>query len=93
VLIVVACAVALHWSAEASRAQARLRLKDEIVKAKNSKDGGRLAGQLEMLFRYVEELREGAFSPFLLQPVVRAMLLPVGGFGGMTLLEHLPGLS
>ena len=41
--------------------------------------------------RRIEELREGAFSPFSQQPVVRAMLLPLGGFGGTALLSYLHG--
>jgi hypothetical protein len=43
----------------------------------------------------IEELREGAFSPFSQQPVVRAMLLPLGGLGGTALLNYLlvPGLG
>ncbi len=42
-----------------------------------------------------EELRDGAFSPLSQQPLVRAMLLPLGSFGGTALLEYflLPGLS
>ena len=45
--------------------------------------------------RRIEELREGAFSPFSQQPVVRAMLLPLGGFGGTALLNYLlvPGFG
>jgi hypothetical protein len=81
--------VALNWSAEASRAKARQRLSDEIVKARDSKDEGRLASQLETMLRRVEELRDGAFSPFSQQPVVRAILLPLGSFGGTQLLEYL----
>jgi hypothetical protein len=89
VLIVISCAVALNWSAEASRAKARQRLNDEIVKARDLKDDGRLASQLEVMLRRVEELRDGAFSPFTQQPVVRAILLPLGSFGGTQLLEYL----
>jgi hypothetical protein len=89
VLIVISCAVALNWSAEASRDKAHRRLNDAIVKAKDLKDEGRLASQLEMMSRRVEELREGAFSPFTQQPVVRAILLPLGSFGGTQLLEYL----
>jgi len=33
-------------------------------------------------------LHEGAFSPFSQQPVVRALLLPLGSFGWMKLLEN-----
>jgi hypothetical protein len=50
---------------------------------------------LEILLRRVEELREGAFSPFSQQPMVRAMLLPLGSLGGTALLDYLllPGFS
>jgi hypothetical protein len=88
-LTLCACAVALRWSAEDSRAKARRRLNDEIVAARKLEDGGRLAGQLEMLLRRVEELRDGAFSPFSQQPLVRGLLLPLGSLGGTFLLEHL----
>jgi hypothetical protein len=95
VLIVSACAVALRWSAEASRAKARRRIGDALMVARKAKDGGRLAGQLELLLVRVEELRDGAFTPFSQQPLVRALLLPIGSFGGTALLEYLlvPGLS
>ncbi|TMJ94922.1 MAG: hypothetical protein E6G77_21775 [Alphaproteobacteria bacterium] len=94
-LIVSGCAVALRLSAEALRARALRRLNDRIMAARQSQDGERLAGQLELLVRRVEELRDGAFTPFSQQPLVRAMLLPLGSFGGTALLEYLllPGLS
>lgn len=95
ILIVSGCAVALRLSAEALRAKGHRRLDDRIVEARKSADGERLAGQLELMLRRVEELRDGAFSPFSQQPVVRAMLLPLGSFGGTALLEYLllPGFS
>lgn len=95
VVIVIACAVALRWSAEASRDKARRKLIDEIAAARSLPDGGPLASQLELLLRRVEELHEGAFSPFSQQPVVRAMLLPLGSIGGTALLEYLmlPGFA
>jgi hypothetical protein len=89
VLILMGCALALHWSAEASRTEARVQLNDEIVKAMSLKDAGRLASQLQMMLRRVDELRDGAFSPFSQQPLVRAILLPLGGLGGSTLFEYL----
>lgn len=94
VLIVTGCAVALRWSAEASRAKAHRRINGRLMVARKSKDDG-LADQLETLLRRVEELRDGAFSPFSQQPVVRAMILPLGSLGGTALLEYLllPGLS
>jgi hypothetical protein len=89
VLIVIGCAVALRLAAEALRAKARRRLNDRIMAARKSANGGQLSGQLELLLRRVEELREGAFTPFSQQPMVRATLLPLGSFGGTALLEYL----
>jgi hypothetical protein len=95
VLVVVACAVALRLSAEDSRKKARQRLNDQIAAAKNLDDGGLLAGQLEMVLRRIEEMRDGALSPPSQQPLVRAMLLPLGSIGGTTFLEYLlmPGFG
>jgi hypothetical protein len=94
-LIVIACAVALRWAAEGSRAKARRRLNEHLIHARGQADDPQLTGQLELLLRRVEELREGAFSPFSQQPLVRAMLLPLGTFGGTALLQYLlvPGFG
>jgi hypothetical protein len=91
VLIVTACAVALRLSAEATRAEARRRLTERLFIAKGQTSGAQYASQLELLLRRIEELREGAFSPFSQQPVVRAMLLPLGSLGGTALLGYLLG--
>lgn len=95
IAVVLACAVALRWSAETSRDRARRRLKDQIVAARTLKDGGRQAEQLQTLLSRVEELRDGAFSPFTQQPAVRAILLPLSTYGVTALLQYLlvPGLS
>jgi hypothetical protein len=95
VLIVTACAMVLRRSAEASRKTALRRLNDQIAAARSFQSETQLASQLELLLHRVEELREGAFSPFSQQPVVRAMLLPLGSLGGTALLEYLliPGFG
>jgi hypothetical protein len=94
-LIVTGSAIALRQVAEASRAKAHRRLNDQIMLAKRSVGGEGRAAQLELLSRRVEELHEGALTPFSQQPLLRAMLLPLGSFGGTALLEYLliPGLS
>jgi hypothetical protein len=95
VLIVTASAILLRRSAEAARETARRKLRDQIAEARSLPDGGPFASQLELLLRRVEDLREGAFSPYSQQPVVRAMLLPLGSLGGTALLEYLlvPGFG
>ena len=97
--IVFGCAIALCLAAQAVRGTAKKKLTDGIVcakgpRAKNFDEGGRRAGQLETLLVRVDGLREGAFSPLSQQPLVRALLLPLSGFGWTTLLENgmLPGL-
>ena len=94
-LIVTASAILLRRSAEAARETARRKLRDQIAEARSLPDGGQFASQLELLLRRVEDLREGAFSPYSQQPVVRAMLLPLGSLGGTALLEYLlvPGFA
>ncbi len=94
-LIVTGSAIALRQAAEASRAKAHRRLNDQIMLAKRSPGGEGLAAQLELLSHRVDELNEGALTPFSQQPLLRAMLLPLGSFGGTALVETLllPGVS
>jgi hypothetical protein len=91
VLIVTACGVALRLSAETTRTEARRRLTERLIIAKGQNTGALPASQLELLLRRIDELREGAFSPFSQQPVVRAMLLPLGSLGGTALMGYLLG--
>jgi hypothetical protein len=93
VLVVIACAVTLQWEAEKSRSHALRLLDDEILLAKKSEEWVRLAEQLDFLSRHIEKINDGAFRPYSQQPLIRAMLLPLGSFGGAALLEHflLPG--
>ncbi len=94
-LIVTTSAMALRQTAEASRAKAHRRLNDQIMLAKQSGQGESRGAQLELLSHRVDELNEGALTPFSQQPLLRAMLLPLGSFGGTALVEYLllPGLS
>ncbi|MCI0467280.1 MAG: hypothetical protein L0Y57_09805 [Beijerinckiaceae bacterium] len=93
IIIALGCAMALPHAAERSRGFAKRAITDEIIRSKGLEDG-RLSGQLEALLDRVRSLREGAFSPFYDQPVVRAMLLPLSTIGGTALLEFLalPGM-
>ena len=46
-----------------------------------------LAGRFEGVIEDVVNLRQGAFAPFFEQPLVRAILVFLGGAGGIQLLE------
>ncbi len=95
-LVVTGSAIALRQAAEiASRAKAHRRLNDQIMLARQSAAGEHRAVQLELLSHRIDELNEGALTPFSQQPLLRAMLLPLGSFGGTALVEYLllPGLS
>jgi hypothetical protein len=90
--IVFGCAIALCLAAQAVRSAAKQRLTDGVIRAqgpcaKESDDVGRRARQLEALLVRVDALREGAFSPLSQQPLVRALLLPLSGFGGQLFLR------
>ncbi|MCI0735469.1 MAG: hypothetical protein L0Y50_04245, partial [Beijerinckiaceae bacterium] len=108
--VVFSCAIMLCWEAKAVRDTAKRNLMTAIIAAnghratvpaggqggvrKDSGGSGHYAAQLESLLRQVDQMTEGAFSPFSQQPLVRAMLWPLGGAGWTVLIENgmLPGL-
>jgi len=53
------------------------------------------AVQIEVLLNRVQTIREGAFSPISQQPLIRALLLPLGTYSGVALLQNMafPGLQ
>ena len=57
--------------------------------------GGDRSGveQLEMIIQKIKQMDEGAFAPFSQQPVLRAILIPFGSYGGVMLLESLRYLN
>ena len=96
VLIVIACAVALRLVGRGHARRGAPPAQPTAHPRQRQNNGAhRAEASSNCLLRRIEELREGAFSPFSQQPVVRAMLLPLGGFGGTALLKYLlvPGFS
>jgi hypothetical protein len=108
--VVFGCAIILWWAAKAARDTAKQNLTDGIIAARghspkvadkssdatqnDSDDNPRYAKQLETLWIRVDQLNDGAFRPFSQQPLVRALLWPLGSFGWTNLIESgmLPGL-
>jgi hypothetical protein len=95
--VVFGCAIVLWWAATAARDTAKQNLTDGIIAARghspkvadkssdatqnDSDDNPRYAEQLETLLSRVDQLKDGAFRPFSQQPLVRALLWPLGSFG------------
>jgi hypothetical protein len=90
-LWMVGVATALNVGAEIARRRALeiMRLDLLWLKGSSDPDDVALAEQFPALIKQVEELRRGAFAPFFEQPLVRAVLVPLGGVGGLQLLELL----
>jgi hypothetical protein len=80
----------LRNAAEHARLAAIKRLHENII-AETGKTGEReqrRAKQLRFLLQEVQNIREGAFLPLLQQPWLRAILLLLGGGGGLAYLEY-----
>ena len=90
--ILLLCALALRRTAEASRAAALEHLRDAILRAQGS-GNGRLEAQLKNLQSQVQALNKGAFAPYLQQPLLKAVLLPLLTFGGSSLFDYLSMLN
>ena len=85
-----AMAALLNYGAELARRRAVERMEADLLWLKGA--GNEYAGLAALypdLIKQVRELRQGAFAPFFQQPLVQAMLVPLGGAGGIQLLDYL----
>ena len=88
VLWSLAMAALLNYGAEGARAKALRCMEADLLWLKGAgPDYAGLAEQFPGLIEQVRDLRQGAFAPFFQQPLVRALLVPLGGAGGIQLLE------
>ncbi len=85
-----ALAVALKLSAEKLRGDALARMRADLLWLGGA-GGGRekLAEPLKQLIASVEGNSTGAFAPLLEQPLVAALMVPLGSAGGVQLFDHL----
>ena len=77
----------LRETAERARALALGILGDERLRLKRRE--GTSVEQIEALIERIQATRVGAFAPYTQQPVLKAVLLTVGTFGGPALLDQL----
>lgn len=84
----VAMAIVLNHGADLARRVALERMERDRLWLKGAGDSYKeLAAQFPGLIDQVRTLRQGAFAPFFEQPLVQAILVPLGGAGGIQLLD------
>jgi hypothetical protein len=89
------CALTLRRAAEDARRTIVASYEDECLRLEAARAGAdgtdpqRLARALRTLLERIKTTREAAFLPLTQQPAVRALLIPFGGFGGLSLVEYL----
>ena len=99
VLMLVACVIALRMEAEGQRCAMVKRLHEAIsraigpapVIASGPNQHNATREQLELLIERARSLRDGAFSPVLQQPMLKAVVLPVLAYCVPLLTGGLPG--
>jgi hypothetical protein len=84
-------AILLRATAEDARKLAVKSLTDKLWEARGSGDIRRRR-QIELTLKEIEENREGAFAKLLQHSVFRAVLIPFGGAGLMSLIEYVENM-
>jgi hypothetical protein len=94
-LVVTGSAIRLRQAAEASRAKAHRSSTIRSCWRGKPRAGRSARPSWKCSCSACRSLHEGALTPFSQQPLLRAILLPLGTFGGTALAEYLllPGLS
>ena len=88
VLWSIAMAALLNFGAEIARRRAVERMEEDLLWLQGKGDKYKaLADRFPTLIDKVRKLRQGAFAPFFEQPLVQAILVPLGGAGGVQLIE------
>jgi hypothetical protein len=88
-LVAFLSAIALRVAAEDARKETLRNLTVLKWRSLTAKPQRRLRDRIDLLIERITALRDGAFSPLSQQPVVRALLLPLGSYGTTLLLTYL----
>ncbi|MBX9810202.1 MAG: hypothetical protein K2Y16_01120 [Burkholderiales bacterium] len=84
----IAAAVILQRTAEKARHIAITKLNEKLLRARSEVGVPALAAQFEQMIGLVSGLREGAFRPVSELPLVRAILVSLSSYGGMSIAEY-----
>ncbi len=88
-----ACAISLRNAAEKLRAHALENIERDIVTALGRDDLKPRVEQMKRMKDLIQAERRGAFSSFLNQPWLKAVLLSLGSYSGIQFIEYLSWLS
>ena len=89
ILLIVAWAILLRRSVNEARENTLESMQNSLSKGLRSTDHHVEVEQLQLLIDEVKNERRGAFRSFASDPILKAVLMPSGGFGGLFLLEYL----
>ena len=88
-LWLVLLATVLKFTADRARRDALSRMRDDLRWVQGAEgDLAKLAKPMEGLIAAVEAERRGAFADLFDQPLLKAILVPLGGAGGVQLLDY-----
>jgi hypothetical protein len=79
----------LRWSAERVRETALEELESAQLAARRNNSGTDVIEQCRLLSEHIQHVHTGAYAPLQEQPIIRAILLPLGGAGAAQLVEYL----
>ena len=84
------CALHLRRTAERARQAVSRQISSMLIglKSRPEKAARTLEKQACIALKQIQEINEGAFLPLAQEPAVQALMLPFGGWGGVTLLEY-----
>jgi hypothetical protein len=92
-LLALACALLLRNAAERARRHALENLTQEIAKALGNEAHKQEVDQMKFIKEAILAEHRGAFSSFLHQPWIKALLLPLGSYSGIQLIESMSLLN
>jgi hypothetical protein len=85
---VLGCTIWLRFETMRFHQKAIRKAQRELIRLRGQDVGEARLWQLERLFEKLRDEKRGSFQSIALQPMVRALLLPLGGYSGIELLEH-----
>lgn len=81
--------ILIRRTAEKARQLARERIQQRLMRVRSAEGRSTRVELLEQCLRDVAAVSRGAFSPITRNPILHALLIPFGSYGGLAILEYL----